>query len=135
MSNFAAGAVSTLATANKTLALRFPFFSRTRFFPGSCTGWLAGGSNQELAENIRLTIFTEGSGVDTKVGPMYQSAAGAAFTSDGWQVGISAPPRAFVSVGISVSAGDDWSAAHFVNVPALFALTSDIFPDSTQVDS
>jgi hypothetical protein len=95
-----------------------------RFLPGSCTGWMSKFGNAELSSTMRLNVVTEGVWSAT-----HPSAAEMNHTGDtSWRITSGLPPRPYVSVHVSCSVGDDWSVAHFVNVPSLF---STVYPASS----
>lgn len=132
MGNFASGTISSLGSLDKTVGCKLPYFGRTRFLPGSSTGWCHSNSNAELAEGIRLTIVTEGADVNTRpshwgssMDPMQQLAFKC----------ISGPARAYVSVAVSCCPSDDVSFGAFVNVPTLYLTASNPFSDTSSVDT
>jgi hypothetical protein len=130
LGNFAAGAVAAVSTENLVAGIRFPYFSLAKFLPGSSTGWMSKFGNAELASNMRLNILTEGTWSANHPGTPDMSGTG----DTTWRIASGLPPRPYVSVHVSCSVGDDWSVAHFVNVPALFYSvypTSLMSPDQT----
>jgi hypothetical protein len=129
--NFAAGAIAATSSENLVVGIRFPYFSLAKFLPGSSTGWMSKFGNAELASSMRLNIITEGSWSANHPGTPDIAATG----DTSWRIASGLPPRPYVSVHVSCSTGDDWSVAHFVNVPSLFSTaypTSLMSPD--QVD-
>jgi len=121
--NFAAGAIAATSSENLVAGIRFPYFSLAKFLPGSSTGWMSKFGNAELASSMRLNIITEGSWSAS-----HPSTPEMNNTSDtSWRIASGLPPRPYVSVHVSCSTGDDWSVAHFVNVPSLF---STVYPTS-----
>jgi len=122
--NFAAGAVAAFSGENPIVGIRFPYFSMAKFLPGSSTGWMSKFGNAELASNIRLNIFTEASWSANHPAMPDMNSTG----DTSWRISSGLPPRPYVSVHVSCSTGDDWSVAHFVNVPSLF---STIYPSTS----
>jgi len=124
MPTFASGAMS--GHGEDTVGIRFPYASLMKFLPGSTTGWINPHSNGELASNLKVTIITSDNATasTSTLGATGVNAA----DGSGWRTVSGLPSRSFVSVNVSVSAGDDWSVANFVNVPALYMQA---IPDGT----
>jgi len=116
MPTFASGAMS--GYGEDTVGIRFPYASLMKFLPGSTTGWINPHSNGELASNLKVTIITSDNATasTSTLGATGVNAA----DGSGWRTVSGLPSRSFVSVNVCVSAGDDWSVANFVNVPALY---------------
>ena len=112
-----------------------PYFGRTRYLPGSSTGWCHSNSNAELAEGIRLTILTEGADTNMRPSTLTQLVEG---DVGPWDTGfkcVSGPARAYVSVAVSCCPSDDVSFGAFVNVPTLYLTASNPFSDTSSTDT
>lgn len=134
LGTYASGATLVDTREQRTLGIRIPYFSQTRFLPGSTTGWFNANSNAELAQQIRLTFITEGMDQHASLAPGYSDAE-AAYTSVNSAILSCTPPRAHFSVAMICSAGDDISFGDFVNVPAFYATSAVMFNDTTPTNS
>ncbi len=134
LGSFASGSLVVNSDEQETLGIRMPFFSNTRFLPGSTTGWMNANSNAELAQNIRLTVITEGSDKMLSAGYLYATSSTTAASNTNINV-MNGPQRAFVSIAAICSAGDDISFGGFVSVPALYLTSASVFTDSSNTNS
>lgn len=134
LGSFASGSLVVNSDEQRTLGIRMPFFSNIRFLPGSTTGWMNANSNAELAQNIRLTIITEGAD-RLNAGASGYAASTAVITAAKNFTPFNGPSRAFVSVAAICSAGDDISFGGFVSVPALYLTSATVFTDSSTTNS
>lgn len=135
LGNFASGTISSLGALDKTVGCKLPYFGRTRYLPGSSTGWCHSNSNAELAEGIRLTILTEGADTNMRPSTLTQLAHAESYH---WHTGykcVSGPARAYVSVAVSCCPSDDVSFGAFVNVPTLYLTASNPFTDTSSTDT
>lgn len=129
MPNFGAAGICANRSERRMLGIRFPYFSMTKFLPSSVVGWMSKYGNSELASNLRLNIVTAApSGSSIGSSPNY--------TDTNWRVHTTLPPRAYVSVHMLSSIGDDWSVSNFVNVPTLHLTPLPVaFSDPVEVNS
>lgn len=134
LGSFASGSLVVNSSEQQTLGIRIPYFSSVRFFPGSTTGWMNANSNAELAQNIRLTILTEGSPRLT-AGGFTHAAANTTAAVNTYTTTMTGPNRAFVSIAAICSAGDDISFGGFVSVPALYLTSALVFTDSSEINT
>lgn len=136
LGSFASGSLAILSKEQNTLGVRLPYFSNTRFHPGSSTGWMNANSNSEVAQNVRLTIITEGASTLLPNGNLSSvGTAIAAFDpaiSNALYVG---PGRSSIVVAAICSAGDDISFGSFVSIPTLYATSQSAFTSTSQTDS
>ena len=134
LGSFASGSLAVFSSEQRTLGIRMPFFSNTRFHPGSTTGWMNANCNSELSHNIRLTVVTEGT-----PGITGTSAFGATkdtpYNSNEWNVLMAGPSRSSIVIAAICSAGDDISFGGFVSVPTLYASSQTAFLTTAQTDS
>lgn len=136
LGSFASGSLVVNSDEQRTLGIRMPFFSNIRFLPGSTTGWMNANSNAELAQNIRLTVITEGSKGVTSGGLSYAAANTTAGTNSSTPcTTLNGPSRAFISIAAICSAGDDISFGGFVSVPALYLTSASVFTDSSNANT
>jgi len=133
LGSFASGSLAAFSNEQRTLGIRMPFFSNTRFHPGSTTGWMNANCNSELSQNIRLTVVTEGTPnltmtatIATKDNP---------YTSGVWNVMANGPTRSSIVIAAICSAGDDISFGGFISVPTLYASSQTAFLSTAQADS
>lgn len=126
--SFAAGGICATLGERLMAGIRFPYFSIVKFLPGSSTGWMCPYGNAEMSSNMRLTIITRDKTAATTCG-------GVLSTDANWTWASGLPSRAYVSVYMVGSVGDDWSVSNFVNVPALFINYPNGLDDAVQVDS
>lgn len=135
LGSFASGSLTVLSKEQSTLGIRMPYFSNTRFHPGSSTGWMNSNSNSELSQSIRLTLITEGSSSTQLAGVNSGDAIGATYITTQPAIGFNGPIRSSVVVAAICSAGDDISFGGFVSIPTLYATSQTAFIDTSQTDS
>jgi len=133
LGSFASGSLAVFSNEQRTLGIRMPFFSNTRFHPGSTTGWMNANCNSELSQNIRLTVVTEGT--PNLIATAAVGARDSPYTSNDWNVIMNGPTRSSIVIAAICSAGDDISFGGFVSVPTLYASSQTAFLSTAQVDS
>lgn len=134
LGSFASGALSVIIREQSTLGVRIPYFSNTRFHPGSTTGWMNGNTNSELSQCVRLTVLTEGSSGMTFGGPSASATTGD-YIATSSAIGYNGPARSSVILAAICSAGDDISFGGFVSVPSLFGSSQLVFTNTSQDNS
>lgn len=134
LGSFASGSLAVFSNEQRTLGIRMPFFSNTRFHPGSTTGWMNANCNSELSQNIRLTVITEGTPnlIATSV---LGSPKDNPYSSDTSNVMMHGPTRSSIVIAAICSAGDDISFGGFVSVPTLYASSQTAFLSTAQTNS
>ncbi len=135
LGSFASGSLAVVSKEQSTLGVRMPYFSNSRFHPGSTTGWMNANSNSELSQNLRLTVVTEGSSAVQFGGSVYGSNVNGTYTPAQWSVGYNGPTRSSVILAAICSAGDDISFGGFVSVPTLYTTSQSAFTTTAQTDS
>ncbi len=135
LGSFASGSLTVVSKEQSTLGIRLPYFSNSRFHPGSVTGWMNSNTNSELSQTLRLTVITEGSSAVRFTGLSTGVAVDSAFTAGDWAVGYNGPTRSSVVLAAICSAGDDISFGGFVSVPTLYTTSQSAFTDTAQTDS
>lgn len=135
LGSFASGSLVVHTDEQKTLGVRQPYFSNTRFLPGSSTGWMCANSNAELSQYIRFSCVTDSkySGTFNTTWTQVPSTTAAGY--ERWTLVRNAPVRNQICVSMICSAGDDISFGHFVSVPTLYATSASVFTDTAQTDS
>ncbi len=111
-----------------------PYFSNTRFHPGSTTGWMNANCNSELSQNIRLTVVTEGTpnlAGGAAIGPPKDNP----YSASDWHILLHGPTRSSIVIAAICSAGDDISFGGFVSVPTMYASSQTAFLSTAQSDS